>query len=290
MRRYEAPGKLNLSLHVAPPADGGLHPLESIVQTIEWCDHLDVTHGEPSDSLEVTGLQFEGGENLVLRALREARSIFDVPPLALLLDKDLPIGAGLGGGSSDAAATLLAARDVAGFRGDLSSIGERVGADVPLFLTGGTVRMSGFGEEIEVLDHLSGFAVAVAQPDFALSTGDVYARWDQLEGPAGEPVPEGSLPPDLRDGMPMRNDLLPAALDLEPHLGDFMADLRAVWGTAVCLTGSGSACFGYFATIDEADDAAAAVSSLCAVARGVDLRDRGAARLPDPNSSRNRRM
>ena len=289
MSSYEAPGKLNLSLHVAPPANGR-HPLESIVQTIGWCDRLEVSSGEPPDSLEVIGLSVEAEENLVIKALREARSEFEVPPVQAVLEKNLPIGAGLGGGSSDAAAALLAARDLAGFRGDLSPIGARVGADVPLFLVGGTMRMTGFGEEIERLGRLGGFAVAVAQPEFALGTADVYARWDRLEGPLGEEVPEEHLPPALRDGMPMRNDLLPAALDIEPLLGDFMADLREIWGTAVCLTGSGSACFGYFTTVDEADDAAAAVSSLCAAARGVELRDVGVTRLLDPNSSPNRRM
>ena len=79
----------------------------------------------------------------------------------------------------------------------------------------------------------------------------------------------------------MRNDLLPAALDLEPRLGDFMADVASVWGTPVCLTGSGSACFGYFATVAEATDAADAVAHLTRVARGVELRDHGVARAPD---------
>ena len=76
----------------------------------------------------------------------------------------------------------------------------------------------------------------------------------------------------------MRNDLLPAALVLEPRLGDFMADVRSIWNTRVSLTGSGSACFGYFASLDEASDAASATSHLCSVARGVALRDHGVAR------------
>jgi 4-diphosphocytidyl-2C-methyl-D-erythritol kinase len=81
--------------------------------------------------------------------------------------------------------------------------------------------------------------------------------------------------------MPLRNDLLPAAVSLDPRLGDFMADLRAAWGTGVCLTGSGSACFGYFPDLDEATDAASMVESTCAVSRGVDLRSRGVEILGD---------
>ncbi len=79
----------------------------------------------------------------------------------------------------------------------------------------------------------------------------------------------------------MRNDLLPAAIDLEPRLGDFMSDVSTAWGTTVCLTGSGSACFGYFASLDEAADAATAVADLAREARGVGLRPTGVTRVDD---------
>jgi 4-diphosphocytidyl-2C-methyl-D-erythritol kinase len=127
------------------------------------------------------------------------------------------------------------------------------------------------------LHELADFAVAVVVPDFGLGTADVYSKWDELEGPESEPIPDGHLPPSLRGEMPMRNDLLPAALALEPQLGDFMADVRSIWNAPVCLTGSGSACFGYFPSFDEATEASSAVSDLCSVARGVALRDHGVA-------------
>jgi len=79
--------------------------------------------------------------------------------------------------------------------------------------------------------------------------------------------------------MPIRNDLTPAAIDLEPALADFMADLRSGWGTAVSMTGSGSACFGFFADLDEADHAARTVAGLCRGAVGAALRPRGVARI-----------
>lgn len=279
MRKYEAPAKLNLSLHVMPPAPQGYHPLSSMVQTIEWIDRLDVEKSEDgSDSLEVHESDLDPGDNLVLKAVEMARTQFRVPFARFVLHKELPVSAGLGGGSSDAAAALLAVRDLAGGSGDLESIASRVGADVPLFLTGGTLMMGGFGEEIERLRPLDDFSVAVVVPDFGLSTAEVYDKWDELEGPEGEPIVDEDLPPSLRGDMPMRNDLLPAALALEPRLGDFMADMRSAWGAPVCLTGSGSACFGYFASLEEASDAATAVSDSCSVARGVELRDHGVAR------------
>lgn len=279
MRRYEAPAKLNLSLHVMPPADNGYHPLVSMVQTIEWVDLLEVSGSdEGSDSLVVVGSAVDAEENLVLKAVQAARNEFAVPPLGLALHKMLPVEAGLGGGSSDAAAALLAAGDAASWPGDLEGIASGVGADVPLFLAGGTVMVGGFGERIERRRPLGDFAVAVVVPEFGLGTADVYARWDELEGPEVEPIPDEHLPPSLRGDMPMRNDLLPAALALAPQLGDFMADVSSLWNAPVSLTGSGSACFGYFASVDEASDAATATSHLCSVARGTVLRDHGVAR------------
>ena len=278
MTTYEAPAKLNLSLLVSPPRPDGYHPLESLVQTIEWCDLLKVAPGE--EGVDTFAPDIE--DNLVELALAELRKTAGVPPLALELVKDIPVAAGLGGGSSDAAAALLAGADFGDMaRADLPETAHRVGADVTLFLTGGTLMMRGVGYDIESVRHHDDFAVAVVVPDFGLGTKDVYQRWDALEGPQGAPVPDDRLPPSLRGGMPMRNDLLPAAVDLDPRLGDFMSDISTVWGTTVCLTGSGSACFGYFATRDEAADAATAVSDLAREARGVALRDHGVRRRED---------
>jgi 4-diphosphocytidyl-2-C-methyl-D-erythritol kinase len=268
---YEAPAKLNLSLLVRPPRDNGHHPLVSSVQTIEWCDRLEIQLGEGHDEVEP-----DIEDNLITRALASAREFAAVPPLKIDLHKEIPMGAGLGGGSSDAAATLVATSDLGEVaETDLLGAASRVGADVPLFLTGGTLMMSGIGEVVESVRPAGGFAVAVVVPDFRLSTKDVYQNWDRLEGPEGDPVEDGELPPSLRGRMPMRNDLLPAALDLEPRLGDFIADVKSVWGTAVCLTGSGSACFGYFATVAAAADAASAVAAGSAEARGLELRRTG---------------
>lgn len=275
MTVYQAPAKVNLSLLVSPPRGDGYHPLRSLVQTIEWCDRLEVEPGEGRDELEST---IE--DNLVEKALRRLREAHEVPPLRMRLDKEIPVAAGLGGGSSNAAAALVAGADVAGVaHSTLPDVANRVGADVSLFLTGGTVMMTGTGDIIEPVEPVGEFAVAVVVPQFGLATRDVYERWDSLEGPEGDAVPEALLPPSLRGRMPMRNDLLPAALDLEPSLGDFMADVAAAWGTTACLTGSGSACFGYFATHDEASDAASAISALAAQARGVALRRNGVGRV-----------
>ena len=278
MTSVVSPAKLNLSLIVSPPRPDGMHPLRSIVQTIEWCDRIEVVVGEGRDAMEIEGADLDPEHNLVIRALESLRASTEIPPLQLTLRKQIPMQTGLGGGSSNAAALLLAAES-AGWSTRESSLetAPLIGSDVTLFLTGGSAEVSGVGEVVTRIEPLTGFAVAVAVPAVGLDTAAVYTRWDELDGPAGEALPEDLLPPSLRGGMPIRNDLTPAAMDLEPTLGDFMADLRSEWGTAVAMTGSGSACFAYFPTIDEAHAAAEAVTHEGAECRGVVLRPTGVA-------------
>jgi 4-diphosphocytidyl-2-C-methyl-D-erythritol kinase len=271
---------LNLALHVFPPRDDGYHPVRSLVQTIDWCDLLTLDEGADEDTFEITGLEVDPEDNLVARALQEVRAAAIVPPLALDLEKRIPPAAGLGGGSSDAAATLRALADLVGVDDSrVAEIASGLGADVALFLTGGTLEVTGIGELVAPARALQSVAFAVAVPEFGLSTAEVYRRWDEMEGPEGEPISDSLLPPALRGGMPMRNDLLPAALDLEPAFGDFISDLRSLWAGAVSMTGSGSGCFAYFVTLEEAIEAAVAASPLCAVARGVAPRLRGVAEV-----------
>lgn len=278
MITYQAPAKLNLSLLVEPPLPSGYHPIRSLAQTVDWFDLVRVAEGQGEDSLEVSGAVIDTEENLVARAVEAMRDLHPVPPLSIALEKHLPVAAGLGGGSSDAAAALRAVEELSGADPSLADeVAPRLGSDVPLFLVGGSVEVGGTGERVERLSPLGGFALAIVVPDLQLATADVYRRWDTLEGPEGDEVPEVYLPPSLRGLVPMRNDLLPAALDLVPELGDFMGDVRSIWGAAVCLTGSGGACFGYFPTVDEAMEAAASASHLCESAVGVELRDRGVA-------------
>ena len=277
MTVYESPAKLNLALLVELPRADGLHPLESLVQTIDWLDLLDVEESE-EDNLVIEGADLDPEDNLVTRSLKAIRERSFVPPLDIRLDKHIPAGAGLGGGSSNAAAILLAAAETGRIQRSVAEkVAPSIGADVPLFLIGGTLLMGGIGNQVESLQPLTEFTVAVAVPQFELSTVEVYRRWDEMEGPLGETIPSRILPPDLRDGIPIRNDLTPAAFDLEPTLADFMADLRLRWGGPVLMTGSGSGCFGFFPDPDEAADAAHSVQDLCRATVGARLRPNGVA-------------
>ena len=144
---------------------------------------------------------------------------------------------------------------------DREKVAVRVGADVTFFLNGGTARMAGIGERITRLDPLDGFVLVVAVPEYRLSTPEVYQTWDRLDYPSGEIVDSRRLPPQLRS-VEISNDLTPAALELEPALGDLIADLCERWERPVMMSGSGSAVFACFADHDEASDAMAAAADI----------------------------
>jgi 4-diphosphocytidyl-2-C-methyl-D-erythritol kinase len=169
----------------------------------------------------------------------------------------------------------------------MAEVALGLGADVPLFLVGGTLVMSGIGEVLDPKPPIEGLAFAVVVPEFRLDTAEVYRAWDRLEGPVGEALPDRSLPPALRGGMPLRNDLLPAAIAVEPMLAEFMAEVRDRWSQPVALTGTGSGCFGVFNALDEASDAAATVADLCSDALGTVPRPRGVARMSEGDESAN---
>jgi 4-diphosphocytidyl-2-C-methyl-D-erythritol kinase len=277
--KYLAPAKLNLNLHVSSADDSGFHPLRSLVQTIEWCDVLEAEEAD-TDELELVGIEVpDGGDNLVLRALVCLRTKIEIPPVGFRLEKLMPPEAGLGGGSADAAAALIAGCDVVGADHEKAKlVAPDIGSDVSFPLVGGTAEMTGYGEEIESLPPLEAIAFAVVVPEFGLSTPEVYKRWDEIGEPVGFEIPDRFLPPVLRHSYPIRNDLYRAAVDVEPALGDFVSDTARLWDTAVMMTGSGSACFGFFPSEEEAVLAAAAVPDTRA-ATGAAARPKGVERV-----------
>jgi 4-diphosphocytidyl-2-C-methyl-D-erythritol kinase len=190
--------------------------------------------------------------------------------LSLHLHKRVAVAAGLGGGSADAAAGLVAAtRLLRSPEGAAARLAPDLGSDVPFCLIGGTAWMEGRGEVVTPVPFRPDYALAVAVPPFEVPTASVYRRWDALEEPSGTPVSGRHVPPSLRACEDLANDLLPAALDLHPALGDWMGDLSHRWGRPVLLTGSGPACFGFFGDEDEAGSAAGAVVGARAVWSGV---------------------
>ena len=266
--QLDAFAKVNLSLRLRPRDGTGRHPLHSLVQSIDWADGL-VLDGAAADAFTVRGLPAPADEsNLAWRALEAARASAGArrAPVALTLDKHIPLAAGLGGGSADAAAVLaLAAARYGLAPAQRAALAPGLGADVPFCLVGGTCLVEGHGELLTALPSLGGFVVAVVVPPFEVATAAAYRRWDDLGGPPGPEVPPRHLPVALREGPPPANDLLPAAVSLVPELGDWLDDLRRAWGQPALMSGSGPALFGFFPTETEAAEASAAVPGARAV-------------------------
>ncbi|MCL1586809.1 MAG: 4-(cytidine 5'-diphospho)-2-C-methyl-D-erythritol kinase [Actinomycetia bacterium] len=253
----EAFAKVNLSLVVYAPSADGYHPLSGVFQSVSWFDTVSITDAR-IDEVTVSNDEAPSDEsNLAFKAVDAVRRMARVStPVSVRITKRIPSGAGLGGGSADAAAALGLMAGRYGIDDEQAAdIAESLGADVPFSYVGGSARVEGRGERLTAIAPMEGFALAIVVPPFSLSTPEVFRRWDSLGGPTGEMVPEPALPPRLRGGMPVRNDLYPAAVALDPRIADWRAELSRTWGAPVAMTGSGSALFSFFSTLDEARDA-----------------------------------
>lgn len=253
-----AHAKVNLSLRVDSLAGDGYHPLHGVFQSISWSDRLELA---PSDEDRVTA--WDGGtvaddtDNLAWRAVTIMRAATDATQrLHLRLQKEIPIAAGLGGGSADAAAALqLSRRMLGGSQALAEAMAPQLGSDVPFCLSGGTALVEGRGEIVTPLEPHGGYGLALVVPPIELATPRVYAAWDRLGAPVGPRIAVSDLPPVLRPHAPLVNDLYPAAVSLAPHLDDWRDELGAAWGRPVMMSGSGPTLFGLFVDRDEAEAA-----------------------------------
>ncbi len=212
--RQRALAKLTLTLRVTGVRGDGYHLLDAEMVTVDLADVL--TFG-PGDRLEVLGVTgFDTGEgNLVRRALRAVERT-----AAVRLEKHIPVGGGLGGGSADAAAVLRWAGCTD------PAVAARLGADVPFCLTGGRARVTGIGDQIEALRFEERTFTLLPYPR-QVSTVAVYEEWDRLGGP----TVDGS------------NDLEPAAVMVEPRLAEWRDRLGDATGRTPMLAGSGGTWF-----------------------------------------------
>ncbi len=275
--RARAFAKVNLALAVYAPTADGFHPLSGIFQSVSLVDTVTID-GARSDVVTVSNLESPADTtNLAFLAVDAARRAARISsPVSIDLEKRIPSGAGLGGGSADAAAALgLVARRYGIDSDTVVEIAESLGSDIPFSLIGGTCLVEGRGERLTPMESFQDFALAVVVPPYSLVTADVYRRWDELGGPTGESLADSALPPSLRGGLAIRNDLYPAAVSLDPRIADWRSELCLRWGKGVAMTGSGSALFGFFATLDEAASALDAVDMPVRAAEAVEPVSKG---------------
>jgi 4-diphosphocytidyl-2-C-methyl-D-erythritol kinase len=270
MLSERAPAKINLHLHVVGRRPDGYHLLDSLVVFAGAADVLTV---EPAETLclAVTGPFAAGldgeGDNLVLRAARGLAVHADVPPAGrLVLEKNLPIASGIGGGSADAAAALRLLDRFWGIgagQGTLAAIAGGLGADVPVCVSSQPALMSGIGEILAPAPRLPEAGIVLVNPGVAVSTPAVFrARNGGFSAAAIWPAEgwrdAGSLAASLRA---TGNDLEAPALGLAPVVGEALAALAADPGCLLArMSGSGATCFGLYPDASAARRAAEAVA------------------------------
>ena len=264
-----APAKVNLCLRVCGKTDSGLHDLDSIVVFCQFGDKISISPANhdsffrrgPFASI-LTGLDNDNKKNLVTAARDAFRANGGIcGPIAIFLDKNIPVGAGLGGGSADAAATLRALNKMASTPlsdDQLFAIATSLGSDVPVCLASKPHRIKGTGNMIYPLDHIYAGALLLVNPLVPLPTAAVF---EQLAPPYNRPLPK-IIEHNAVRLCKFGNDLEATATTFVPEINDLLTRLRRIpTCRAAQMSGSGASCFGIFDDIDTASLVAAEFES-----------------------------
>lgn len=257
MQDEAAPAKVNLALHVTGRRDDGYHLLDSVVVFTTVGDVVSLHDGT---GLILTGPESAGldpsADNLVSRAAK----LMGADGQGLALDKRLPVSSGIGGGSSDAAATL---RMLARAMGRALPTPEQqlaLGADVPVCVAARPTRMRGIGDVLGQLPPIPRAWLVLVNPRVTVSTPAIFRALTQRDNPPMEAPSWGDFDSFAQWLGRQRNDLQQAAIMQAPSIALALASLSAQPGCALArMSGSGATCFGLFATQDAAEAAAAAI-------------------------------
>jgi len=259
----QSPAKINLTLRVGPLRPDGFHPLESLVARVALCDTITVNRRDDRRlTLECDDPTVPADDsNLALRAAHALAQTTDErnPGFHIKIKKRIPAGAGLGGGSSNAATTLMLLNELWNTRvptAELAELAAQLGSDVPLFFHGPLCLMRGRGEIIQDIPHTLNAWVVLVLPELHAPTGSVYKAFDRLPAPPARPSADDLLaeitarePAARLEALNHRlfNDLEPAATAVIAELARVAADLAKLSDNTIRMTGSGAAFFRLFA-------------------------------------------
>lgn len=284
---WSAHAKVNLSLEVGPVRDDGFHPYVSYAASVGIADTLTFTLAEGGGGAVAVATSTGLADTLVTRAAAAVLTATDATAhvgIDVAVVKRIPVGAGLGGGSADAACALVATAALLGRDDlDLVALATEIGTDVPFCLQGGCARLTGRGEVVEGLAPLPPFGVLVAVPPLQVPTGAVFAAFDRV-GPGARPAADAAPGwlAALVPGCSFRNDLEHAACDVVPDLAWWRDAIAAVAGRAPLMTGSGAGFLLFDRTPGELQPVAAQIAELGAsvwvttpVDRGLDRHSQG---------------
>jgi 4-diphosphocytidyl-2-C-methyl-D-erythritol kinase len=275
-----APGKINLYLRVTGRRPDGYHELDSIFLPIQLCDRVSIEM-RPGATRSIT-LHCEtlpvDHRNLAFRAASSFMNEFGIDAQVLIdLHKGIPVGAGLGGGSSDAATVLRMLATICRLDDSarLAALALKLGADVPFFLNSIPARVGGIGERITPLVGFPQLSLVIAVPAIEVSTADIFAGLDpsRWSGPASADDVGKVLRGEFAPGL-LVNDLAPVAMAKWPLIAGLKRILEEAGALAAAMTGSGGAVFGVFPDAQAAETAAQKVASSAPEARVFSLKTR----------------
>ncbi|MGB2982952.1 MAG: 4-(cytidine 5'-diphospho)-2-C-methyl-D-erythritol kinase [Candidatus Bipolaricaulia bacterium] len=258
MIRLLAFAKINLTLSIAGRRSDGYHDIDSLVQTVDLADRISVGVTDEGIRIENDLDKLEGRDLAEVAAERILRAKDSSCGLAITIEKGIPVGAGLGGGSSDAAAVLAAVDRLVPptLSGqELTRLASEIGSDVPLFLRGGRLRITGRGERVSSAGRPSSDCFVLIVPPIRCETREVYERWSGTASRSGQ---EGHLG---------RNELLEAALSAYPELAQYHVKIGRLGAAYAGMSGSGSSFYAAFPDSADAEIAAARLRDEFAEAR-----------------------
>ncbi|MEL7189171.1 MAG: 4-(cytidine 5'-diphospho)-2-C-methyl-D-erythritol kinase [Pseudomonadota bacterium] len=248
--------KINLALHVRARREDGYHVLETLFAFVDAGDTLSAQFSE-RDQVNTLGEFATGIDNPFDNLVAKALSVLPRPQgMSITLEKNLPVAAGLGGGSADAGAVFRLVERLHGLPDDWPARAAKLGADVPCCVRSETVIGRGTGTELEPIEcDLTGTPVLLVNPRIPLATGPVFKAWDQIDH---GPLPEGTARQITLEG---RNDLEAPAITQVPAIADILEELANGGAWLTRMSGSGATCFALYDSIEARDAAAAQIET-----------------------------
>jgi len=264
--KFRSPAKVNLYLEVLSKRPDGYHEIQTLMQRVDLSDELEIDLGGRGIRLVSEGAEVpEGMDNLACRAARIFCEEFGIRgDLRIRLKKKIPVAAGLGGGSSNAATVLMGLNELlqAGGEGErLMALGAKIGADVPFFILQKPALARGMGEKLTAVNLPGPLWFLMLVPPFPISTAWAYQAFDRLPGQKKEPMCIRDSYGELADLLPiLKNDLESAALTRHPQIAHMKEELLARGARGALMSGSGPVIFGLFSMRKEAERTEKAVA------------------------------
>ena len=263
MIKRKAYAKINLTLDITGRRDDGYHELRSVMQTINLFDLLTFDLNPGADDMITLEIQEDSGagalsgdvkNNLIYKAAKLVMDYRNIDtPVIITLKKNIPISAGLGGGSSDAAATIKGLNSLLNLElsfDEMCKLGVKVGADVPFCIMGGTVLATGIGDKLKRIQNPPQCYLLIAKPDISVSTKHIYELYDQMSStqhPDVDEVVNGILNQDLRQiSRSLGNVLEPVTVSEHPVIQDIKEHIMGLGAWGCLMSGSGPTVFGVF--------------------------------------------